>query len=97
MYTAFSFLIISILFLIIFNLYLNGMNWILAFGILKTKEIRCISPYSVQMRENTDQKTSNMDTFHTVIFFNSQDQLPILFITVIILKELNLLRDFDLI
>ena len=28
------------------------------------EEIRSISPYSVRMRENTDQKTPNMDNFH---------------------------------
>ena len=30
-------------------------------------EIRSISPYSVRMRDNTDQKTPNMDTFHAVL------------------------------
>ena len=42
-------------------------------------------------------KTPNTDTFHAVIFFNWQNQLPVLFITVIILKGLKLLRDFDLV
>ena len=30
-------------------------------------EIRSISPYSVRMRNNTDQKTPNTDTFHAVL------------------------------
>ena len=29
-------------------------------------EALCLSPYSVQMRENTDQKNSDTDTFHAV-------------------------------
>ena len=31
--------------------------------------LRCISPYSIQMQENTDQKkkTLSMDTLHTVL------------------------------
>ena len=32
-------------------------------------EIPSISPYSVRMRENTDQKTPITDTFHTVILY----------------------------
>ena len=42
-------------------------------------------------------KTPNTNTFHAVIFFNWQNQLPVLFITVIILKGLKLWRDFDLV
>ena len=32
-------------------------------------EILRISPYSVQMRRNTDQKTLNTDTFHAVLAY----------------------------
>ena len=42
---------------------LSGL-FFLAFG-LNTE--RCISPYSVQMRENTDEEISNMDTFHVLV------------------------------
>ena len=31
----------------------------------------CISPYSVRMWENTDQKTPNTDTFHSVYTSNT--------------------------
>ena len=31
------------------------------------REMQNISPYSVQMRENTDQKTPNTETFHALL------------------------------
>ena len=36
------------------------------FSRIRTEEILRISPYSVRMRENTDQKTPNMDIFYAV-------------------------------
>ena len=52
-----------------------GIVWFPSFhSILRT------SPYSVQMRENTDQKTPNTDTFHAVLLtqerFRSLFQRP---------------------
>ena len=39
-----------------------------AFGLNTERySVLCISPYSVRMRENTEQKTPNTDTFHAVI------------------------------
>ena len=32
-------------------------------------DLLCKSPYSIRMRENTDQKTPNTDTFYAVINF----------------------------
>ena len=39
-----------------------------AFGLNTERySVLCISPYSVRMRENTEQITPNTDTFHAVI------------------------------
>ena len=37
-------------------------------------EMRSISPYSVRMRENTDQKAPYLDTFHAELMAQFQSQ-----------------------
>ena len=49
------------------------------------REILGISLYSVQMRENTDQKTPNTDTFYAIIA--SQEVKLFLFIVETMLKK----------
>ena len=46
-----------------------GFFWFAFFRICANyREILNISPYSDRMRDNMDQKTTNTDTFYTVIY-----------------------------
>ena len=64
----------------------NRVNYIFkltfaAIYYVKSARIRSFSgPYLVRMRENTDQKTPNTDTFHAVIMYETVYYIEIFYI-----------------
>ena len=50
-----------------------------------------ISPYSVRIWENTDQKTPNMDTFHAVIYGNVLLEITSIMVILFMIKILIIL------